>query len=415
MDTAANGCPWVANLASEAPVEPLAAARRTDGPDPREVREFFEQYKAYTDMDDDAFRARVAEVAAEIQATGTYTHTTDELAVGAKLAWYNHSRCVGKLYWRSLTVRDCRDVTTPEGIRDECFEHQRVVHNGGRIKPTITIFAPDAPGQPAARIRNGQIVAYAGYKDEDGTVLGDAGATELTELALSLGWEPEERTPFDVLPLIVETPDGELSAHPIPDEIVWEIDIEHPTLPGLKDLGLKWYGFPSIAAKGMTIGGITYPTSPFTGWYLAPEISARDFSDEYRYNLLPEIADAFGIDRSDRRSLWQDKTVIELTQAVLHSYDKAGMRMDDHYTATEKFQKWVDAEARRGRVVDADWSWMIPPISASLTPVFHTEYQNEYKLPNFVQVPLSAVVGEPEPVAETAAAVCPFTGASVPV
>ena len=34
MDTAANGCPWVANLASEAPVAPLATARRTDGPEP---------------------------------------------------------------------------------------------------------------------------------------------------------------------------------------------------------------------------------------------------------------------------------------------------------------------------------------------------------------------------------------------
>ena len=193
MDTAENGCPWVANLASEAPVAALAPARRTDGPDPHEVREFFEQYQAYTEMDDDAFRARIAEVAAEIQATGTYTHTTDELTVGAKIAWYNHTRCVGKLYWRSLTVRDCRDVTTPEGIRDECFEHQRVVHNGGRIKPTITIFAPDAPGNPAARLRNGQIVAYAGYKREDGTVLGDGGATAVTELAQSVGWDPETR------------------------------------------------------------------------------------------------------------------------------------------------------------------------------------------------------------------------------
>src|SRR5262249_46367726 len=154
-------------------------------------------------MPEDAYRARLGEVHAEIAATGTYTHTADELSVGAKLAWYNHARCIGKLYWRSLTVVDARDVTTAEGIRDACFEHQRIVHNGGRVKPTITIFAPDAPGKPAARIRNGQIVAYAGYRAEDGTLIGDGGATELTELALSLGWAPEERTPFDVLPLIV--------------------------------------------------------------------------------------------------------------------------------------------------------------------------------------------------------------------
>jgi nitric-oxide synthase len=410
MDTAANGCPWVANLASEAPSAPVARVRHSDGPDPREVRDFFEQYQAYTDMDDDAFRARVAEVAAEIQATGTYTHTTDELTVGAKLAWYNHTRCVGKLYWRSLTVRDCRDVTTPEGIRDDCFEHQRVVHNGGRIKPTITIFAPDAPGKPAARLRNGQIVAYAGYKQDDGTVLGDGGATAITELAQAAGWDPDTKTRFDVLPLLIETPDGEVTAHSIPDEIVWEIDIEHPTLPGLSALGLKWYGFPSIAGMGMTIGGITYPTSPFTGWYVAPELSARDFSDEYRYNLLPQIAEAFGIDTSDRRSLWQDRAVIEMTTAVLHSYDRAGMRMDDHYTATEKFHKWTLAEAKRGRIVDADWSWMIPPISASLTPVFHQEYRNEERLPNFLRVERPAVEAGAEP-----AAVCPFTGATVSV
>ena len=143
----ANSCPWSPTCVSEAPVRP---APRADGPNPREVREFFEQYKAYTEMDEDAYQARVADVVAEIQATGTYTHTTDELTVGAKLAWYNHTRCIGKLYWRWLTVRDCRDVTTPEGIRDECFEHQRVVHNGGRIKPTITIFAARRPGKPAA-------------------------------------------------------------------------------------------------------------------------------------------------------------------------------------------------------------------------------------------------------------------------
>ena len=151
---------------------------------------------------------------------------------------------------------------------------------------------------------------------------------------------------------------------------------------------------------GMSIGGITYPTSPFTGWYVAPELSARDFSDEYRYNMLPQIAAAFDIDTSDKRSLWKDRATIEMTTAVLHSYDQAGMRMDDHHTATEKFHKWAQAEAKRGRAVEAEWSWMIPPISASLTPVFHQTYSNVEKLPNFVRV------------TPAAAAVCRRTAAS---
>src|SRR2546430_927364 len=44
--------------------------------------------------------SRVAEVTAEIEATGCYTHTTEELLAGAKLAWRNHARCVGRGHWR---------------------------------------------------------------------------------------------------------------------------------------------------------------------------------------------------------------------------------------------------------------------------------------------------------------------------
>src|SRR4051794_10248487 len=118
------------------------------------------------------------------------------------------------------------------------------------------------------------------------------------------------------------------------------------------------------------------------------------------------MAEALGIDTSDRRSLWKDRAVIEMTTAVLHSYDTAGMRMDDHYTATEKFHKWTLSEAKKGRVVQAEWTWMIPPISASLTPVFHEQYSDVEKLPNFVR--------SERPLAAEAPAVCPFTGAAVP-
>ena len=89
--------------------------------------------------------------------------------------------------------------------------------------------------------------------------------------------------------------------------------------------------------------------------------------------------------------------MVELTTAVLHSYDKAGMRMDDHHAASEKFHKWVQAERRHGRVVDAEWTWMIPPISAAATPVFHERYREEVRLPNFLRV-------------ERPAAVCPVGG-----
>ena len=55
--------------------------------------------------------SRLRQVRREIEATGTYRHTPAELEFGARVAWRNSSRCIGRLYWRSLRVRDRREVT----------------------------------------------------------------------------------------------------------------------------------------------------------------------------------------------------------------------------------------------------------------------------------------------------------------
>ena len=51
---------------------------------------------------------RVTDVRREIGRSGTYRQTPTELRHGARLAWRNASRCIGRLYWRSLVVRDRR-------------------------------------------------------------------------------------------------------------------------------------------------------------------------------------------------------------------------------------------------------------------------------------------------------------------
>jgi nitric-oxide synthase len=384
---AVTGCPvhWVADLATSAPA---TAPVITEGsPDPKEVREFFELYKEHSTLTDAEWRLRVGDVVREIAETGTYTHTIEELTLGARLAWRHNTKCIGKLYWRGLTVRDFRAVTEPEAIVEGCLDHTAFVHNKGRIKPSITIFAPNGPGKPAAQVKNSQLISYAGHRQADGSFIGDPNTAALTELAKEHGWAPQVEGRFDILPLIVETGDGHVSVHEVPQELAHEVEIEHPTLGGLKDLGLRWWGFPTISDNVLSIGGIHYPLAPFTGWYLAPEISARDFCDTHRYNLLPEIAESFGIDTSDVRSLWKDRALIELTAAVLHSYDKAGIRMDDHHTAAQKFHKWTKSEEKKGCPVEAEWSWMIPPISGSTSPNFHETFEDVFRLPNLIRRP----------------------------
>ncbi|MGH3369783.1 MAG: nitric oxide synthase oxygenase, partial [Nocardioidaceae bacterium] len=78
---------------------------------------------------------RIAAVMREIDMTGTYWHTAEELAFGARAAWRNNARCIGRLYWRSLQVRDLRTVSDAGGVAGHCFEHLRAANNGGKIRP----------------------------------------------------------------------------------------------------------------------------------------------------------------------------------------------------------------------------------------------------------------------------------------
>ena len=57
---------------------------------------------------------RITEIEKEINQTGTYTHTYEELNYGAKMAWRNSNRCVGRLFWESLNVVDARDIYTEQ-------------------------------------------------------------------------------------------------------------------------------------------------------------------------------------------------------------------------------------------------------------------------------------------------------------
>lgn len=48
--------------------------------------------------------ARVEAVTKEIETTGTYQLTLDELSFATKLAWRNAPRCIGRIQWTNLQV-----------------------------------------------------------------------------------------------------------------------------------------------------------------------------------------------------------------------------------------------------------------------------------------------------------------------
>ncbi|WP_063991980.1 MULTISPECIES: nitric oxide synthase oxygenase [unclassified Streptomyces] len=335
----------------------------------RFIRQFHHEQPAAGDA-----AARVRAVLAEIGRTGTYEHTAEELAFGARVAWRNSARCIGRLYWRSLVVRDLRHVTAADDIAAHCFEHLRQAGNGGRIRPVISVFAPDRPGRAGPRIVNDQLVRYAGHRTPDGSWSGDPRGGPLTARAVDLGWKRDQE-PFQVLPLMVrEQPGARPEWYELPDDSVLEVPLSHPDHAWFAALGLRWYAVPAISDMTLEIGGVRYAAAPFNGWYMGTEIGARNLADGERYDLLPLVADRLGLDRSAERTLWRDRALVELNVAVLHSFQEAGVTMADHHTESQRFLRHIEKESRHGRETPADWSWIVPPVSGSATPVFHRYY-----------------------------------------
>jgi nitric-oxide synthase len=318
---------------------------------------------------------RLAQVRAEIAETGTYRHTPAELAFGARVAWRNSARCIGRLYWRSLRIRDRRRVTDPAAIAGECVAHLRQATRAGRIRPTITVFAPDTPATPGPRIHNEQLIRYAGYRLEDGSILGDPRYAEFTEQVRRLGWRPPERRgSFDILPLLIEAEPGDSRLFTLPADAVLEVPLTHPDHRWFAGLGLRWHAVPAISNMPLEIGGVTYPAAPFNGWYLGTEIGARNLADEQRYDLLPVVAELMGLVTASERTLWRDRALVELTLAVQHSFDAAGVTMADHHSESQRFLSHLEREERAGRRCPAEWSWIVPPLSGGQTSVFHRYY-----------------------------------------
>lgn len=327
----------------------------------------------------DLLESRLEEVEKQINSHGKYELLDFELSYGAKVAWRNSNKCIGRLFWRTMEVLDCRHLNTEEGVFKALLNHIVFATNGGNIKSTITVFN----AHKNIRIWNPQLLNYAGYIQENGTIIGDPKNTLFTQKCINLGWKPGEGS-FDLLPLVIKIGDRPVQYKCIPENIVKTVSIKHPQYKGFDRLKLKWYATPIISNMTLEIGGNHFMAAPFNGWYMGTEIGARNLSDEDRYNLLPDIADVIGLDRRDKNSLWKDRALIELNQAVLHSFRGAGVKIIDHHSASKQFIQFMRQEAKEGRDVTADWSWIAPPISASTTQVFHTHMDATEKSPNYL-------------------------------
>ena len=200
--------------------------------------------------------------------------------------------------------------------------HVSDAFRGGKIKSIISVFAPRTPGQPdRVRMANHQLIRYAGFEGA-----GDPDSRAISAHFLQVGWKPEKQDAFTLLPWQFYW--DEWPATPTMcsrNNLIWpkEVLLEHPDHAAFVELGLKWYALPVLAA-GIKIGGIVYPFAPFNGYYMGTEIGARNLADADRYNQLPAVAECFGLDTSNERTLWRDRALVELNRAVLYRLRQSG-------------------------------------------------------------------------------------------
>ncbi|SCF19490.1 nitric-oxide synthase [Micromonospora mirobrigensis] len=379
-------CPVTGAVTPQDPAVEVEVAPGAGGDVAAEAEEFLGLFHAERKLP--GLAQRLEEVGEEIALTGSYRHTREELAYGAKVAWRNSVRCVGRVRWAGLKVRDRRHVTSAAGIAKELAAHLATGDNGGRIQSVMTVFAPDRPGVgPRARIWNDQLIRYCGHRQPDGSVLGDPVQVGMTEAALRLGWRPPPVPGrFDPLPWVIETATEDPAVVEVPRELVREVALSHPDHPWFADLMLRWHALPVISNMRLRIGGVDYSCAPFNGHYLSDEIGTRNMGDADRYDQLRVVAAALGLDTGREDNLWREHAVLVINQAVLHSFRLAGVRVSDPHTESELFMKFCGQEEKAGRPVYGDWSWLNGSVGwAALHAVHHRYYDTRVPNPNLWQ------------------------------
>ncbi|KAJ8300595.1 hypothetical protein KUTeg_022114 [Tegillarca granosa] len=352
----------------------------------KEAKDFIDSYFTSVEkLNSHEHYQRWNEISKSIDSTGTYQLKYEELCFGCKLAWRNAPRCIGRIQWNNLQVFDARNAKTCSDMFDAICRHISYCTNKGKIRSGITVFPHMTGKDEDFRIWNSQLIRYAGYQQSDGTILGDPISVEFTEVCQKLGWKGKG-TMFDLLPLVLQINGNDPEVFDLPEDIILEVSLKHPRYPWFEHLGLKWYGLPSVSSMTLECGGLIFTAAPFSGWYMSTEIGARDLCDTQRYNLTEIVAIKMELDTKSITTLWKDKAILEVNVAVLHSFQKAGVTIIDHHSASESFMKFMEDENRLRGGCPADWVWIVPPISGSATQVFHQEMLLYQLKPSFDNV-----------------------------
>ena len=407
--------------------EPRVGENRAIDVVEREAQGFLEElHREGFFESDEAFDVRLKTVLTEIRSAaaggivrdgqehgvvgGNWEQSAPELQFGIRRAWRNARKCIMRSHCEELKLCDLRHLTSSADMATGLLTRMCEAFNGGNVLPTVFVLPPRRINSRGPMIWNHQVLEFAGYETDDGSVLGDPNSVHLTKAIIDLGWEPPSpKSRWDLLPLVVMADDDIPAMIEIPPELGKLVKIRHPQYRDqFEELDLRWISVPALTRLGFDIGGVQYTAAPFIGWFMDAEIGVRDLADTFRYNVLPDVAKASGlldgkledgVEGLDDLPEFERLAILsraqsELTYATYWSYQQAKVSMSDTLTASIKWCRYDDDfKAKNGYRLPADPYWLAPP-QGSIVPVWHRggapNYQPKPMISRHVQDSLKA-------------------------
>jgi nitric-oxide synthase len=284
--------------------------------------------------------------------------------------------------YKSLKVVDARSAQTPGEVFEATRDHLKMAFNGtGR-----TILSLATVLDPSVHIYNSQLLQYAGYEQHE-KQLGYRNNNQLTQLALSLGWQPPQGVPtqFDLLPLIVRIGNQPPKWFTMPEEhegkrVFQRVKLQHPThgwLGGRSEAdALEWYSTPALANWGLAVDGQRYKL-PFSGHYAVEEI-IPDLTMSDRMDVSPVLArQVFGVEHENQlprslKSTWKSEVRAVINTAVQYSFDKAGVRILDTQRMSGQFCDFMDRyEAEQGELPPVNYAYVRDGFDVWGSDIYH--------------------------------------------
>merc|ERR1719336_304306 len=257
-------------------------------------------------------------------------------------------------------------------MKEVILKHIDIAWNGGQLQPTATVFAPKDKNGMGPRMVSDQYFRYAGWVDKKtGEILGDPANVGLTRLCQNLGWgiPPEDRTRFDPLPIVFQTPNQMYHYVEIPEDKQHRIKFVHPEYPFFEEMELEWFAIPAVATMRLDFGGLMFHMLPFNGWFLSYEMATLNLP--LRYKVLPEIAARMGYDTSPEADpYWEDMALTALHRACIFGFAIRGATIMTHHNVSHDFMDFVEEEKKIRGYVTGNWKWVVPPSNPGVTPIY---------------------------------------------